>query len=231
MTTPEDIARLTELDTPTVCNALEVVMPERRGHGFTRQNLLCPFPALKPVVAFARTATMRGRDPAPANGADRIANRLAYYEYLERGPRPSIAVIQDLDGKDSVGCFWGEVQTNIHKALGCLGVITDGGVRDIDMMAPGFVVLAAAILPSHVFADIVAFDVPVSVAGMDVEPGDLIHADRHGAVIVPSEAVREVPRAAALIAKRERVLLDACARPGFSTAELRRAFSQADEIH
>jgi regulator of RNase E activity RraA len=123
------------------------------------------------------------------------------------------------------------VQTNVHKALGCLGVITDGSVRDIEQMAAGFFVLAGSIMPSHAYVEVVAFGQPVSVAGMVVHSGDLLHADRHGAVVVPEAVAREIPAAAAKIARREKLILDACARPGFSTADLREAFARVDEIH
>ena len=228
----DDLAALRAFDTPTVCNALEVVAPERRARGFNRRPLVCPIADAKPVVGFARTATIRSREPRPGTKEETRSFRLAYYEYIETGPRPSIAVLQDIDGPDlGLGAFWGEVQSNVHKALGCIGVVTDGSVRDIDQMAEGFFVLAGSVMPSHVWADLVDIDRPVSVAGMLVSPGDLIHADRHGAVVVPAELVREVPKAAALIARREKVILDAARRPGFSTADLRRAFAEMDEIH
>ena len=230
--TAEDLAALAALDTPSVCNALELVMPARRGYGFNRRPLVCPFPHLKPVVAYARTATIRGREPRPAADGDGRALRLAYYEYLEQGPRPSLAVIQDLDEPDrGIGAFWGEVQTNVHKALGCLGVVTDGSVRDIEQMAENFFVLAGSIMPSHAYVDVVDFDKPVSVAGMLVAPGDLVHADRHGAVVVPAQAAREIPKAAAVIARREKVILDACRQPGFSTEAIRQAFAEMKDIH
>jgi hypothetical protein len=96
--TPDLIAALTAVDTPTICNALEVAAPGRRSIGFNRSPLTCPFPAMKPVVGHARTATVRSREAGPASDADKIALRLAYYEYIERGPRPSLALIQDIDG-------------------------------------------------------------------------------------------------------------------------------------
>jgi regulator of RNase E activity RraA len=143
-----------------------------------------------------------------------------------------VAVIADRDvAEPGIGAFWGEVQTNIHKALGCDGVITDGAVRDISMMAPGFVVLAGTIMPSHVHADIVGFDVPVTVMGLTISPGDLIHADRHGVAIIPAATAAEVPAAADLLTRREKVILDAARRPGFGSEDLRRAFEQMDDIH
>jgi len=234
MTTPtqRDLDALAEFDTPTICNALEIVAPERRAHGFNRRPLVCPFPALKPVVAFARTATIRSREPQQRNAADARALRLGYYEYIGKKPLPSLAVLQDIDGPDAgFGAFWGEVQTNVHKALGCIGTITDGCVRDIDQMAQGFFVLAGSIMPSHAHVHLVDFGGTVSVAGMIVSDGDLIHADRHGAVVIPHGIVSKIPEAAALIARKEKVLLDAAKSPGFGMAQLREAFQRMDDIH
>ena len=232
MLSDEDLDALRALDTPTVCNALEIAAPERRARGFNRRPLVCPRPELKPIIGYARTATIRSREPRPGTKEETRSFRLAYYDYIEKGPRPSVAVLQDVDGPDlGLGAFWGEVQSNVHWALGCIGVVTDGSVRDIEQMAENFFVLAGSVMPSHVWADLVDIDKPVSVAGMLVSPGDLIHADRHGAVVVPTELAREVVKAAALIARREKVILDAARRPGFSTADLRKAFAEMDEIH
>ncbi len=230
--TEDDLAALREFDTPTICNTLEKLAPARRGTGFNRRPLVSPRGAAKPVVGFARTAMIRCREPRAGTAAENRVFRLSYYEYIEQGPRPSIAVLQDVEGPDrGLGAFWGEVQSNIHKGLGCAGVITDGAVRDVDQMADGFFVLAGSVMPSHVYVDLVAVNLPVVVAGMSVSPGDLIHADRHGAVVIPAEIAREIPRAAATIARVEAVLIGASRRPGFSTADLRRAFAEADEIH
>ncbi len=224
------IELLRAVDTPTVCNVLEELAPERRAVGFNRRPLTAIFPAMRPIVGYARTATIRSLEPNTVG--DRRAVRLSYYEYIERGPRPSIAVIQDIEGPDrGIGAFWGEVQTNVHRALGCIGTITDGSVRDIDQMAKDFFVLAGSVMPSHVYADIAAYDVPVTVAGMLVNPGDLIHADRHGAVVIPAGVAAEVPKCADLLARREKVLLDAAARPDFSTAAIREAFDRMSDIH
>ena len=98
-------------------------------------------------------------------------------------------MIQDLDDIVGFGAFWGEVQTNIHKALGCLGTITNGSIRDIPQVAPGFQMLAGSIAPSHAFVHVVDFGGNVNIHGMAVKSGDLIHADRHGAVVVPLNTI------------------------------------------
>jgi regulator of RNase E activity RraA len=227
-----DLEALKAFDTPTICNALEVVAPDRRARGFNRRPLHAPFPGLQPAVGFARTATIRSREPHGRAKAEATRLRLGWYEAVAAAPQPSIAVIQDIDGPDvGFGAFWGEVQTHVHRALGCVGVITDGSVRDIDQMAPGFVVLCGSVMPSHAHVEIVDFGNVVSVAGMVVANDDLVHADRHGAVVIPRELVRKIPEAAARIARREKVLLDAAKKPGFSIEDLKRAFREADEIH
>jgi regulator of RNase E activity RraA len=230
--TPDDLAALAAFDTPTICNALEAVAPERRARGFNRRPLHAPFPDLKPIVGYARTATIRSREPFGRTREVTMKLRLGWYESIAAAPQPSIAVIQDLDGPDvGFGAFWGEVQTHVHRGLGCVGVITDGSVRDIDQMAPGFVVLCGSVMPSHAHVELVDFGNTVSVAGMIVANNDLVHADRHGAVVIPREYARRIPEAAERIARREKVLLDAAKKPGFSIEDLKRAFAEADEIH
>jgi regulator of RNase E activity RraA len=158
--------------------------------------------------------------------------RLGYYEQIAAQPLPSIAVIQDIDAPDQgFGAFWGEVQSNIRKGLGCAGVVTDGSVRDLEAMAPDFLVLAGSIMPSHAHVHLVDFGGTVSVAGMIVSPNDVIHADRHGAVVIPPEAIKDLPAAVDLLARREKVIIDAAKAPGFSVARLRQAFSEQEEIH
>ena len=228
----QDLDALAAFDTPTICNALELVAPDRRALGFNRRPLLAPVAGAKPVVGYARTATIRSREPHRRARDEARALRLKYYAHVAEAPGPSIVVMQDVDGPDrGFGAFWGEVQSNIHKALGCAGVVTDGSVRDIEAWAPGFFVLAGSVMPSHAHVDVVEIGGTVSVDGMIVAANDLVHADRHGAVVVPHGTVPKVIEAADLLARREKVLLDACRKPGFSVDVLREAFSRMDEIH
>jgi regulator of RNase E activity RraA len=229
---PADLEALRAFDTPTICNALELVVPARRATGFIRRPLVAPFPELKPVVAFARTAIIRSREPHPRSRDEAKEVRLGYYQQIAAQPLPSIAVIQDLDAPDlGFGAFWGEVQTNVHKGLGCIGVVTDGSVRDLDAMARGFFVLAGSVMPSHAHVHLVDFGGTVSIAGMIVSPNDVIHADRHGAVVVPPDAVKELPAAIDLLTRREKVIIEAAKAPGFSIARLRQALDEAEDIH
>lgn len=223
------IAELKSVDTPTVCNALELLVPERRGYGFTTRPLVCTRPQLGPMVGIARTATIRAAHPSDAH-ADQVSLRDAYYAYIDSGPKPSVVVIQDLDEERGYGSFWGEVNSNIHKGLGCDAVITNGSVRDLPDIAAGFQMLADRVGPSHAFVHVVDFSRPVTVAGMRVSDGDVIHLDQHGAVVIPHDVCGEVKQAAALIGRRERVVISAAQRPGFDIEALRRAQHEASQI-
>ena len=158
--------------------------------------------------------------------------REGYYSYIDDGPKPAIIVIQDLDGESrGYGSFWGEVNSNIHRGLGCVGLITDGSVRDLPDIAEGFQMLADRVGPSHAFVHTVGFGTPISVAGMRVMDGDLIHADQHGAVVVPADVAKDVPEAAALIARREAVVIKAAQEEGFNFERLRKAWGDQAEVH
>jgi len=192
---------------------------------------MCPFPARKPMVGYARTGMIRAHERPASSAAQLRQGRLDYYRYVAEGSLPKIVVIQDLDSNQGFGCFWGEVNSAIHQGLGCEGVVTDGGVRDLDMLAPGFGVLCGKVTPSHAYVHPVAFGTAVDICGMLVHSGDLIHADRHGAVIIPPSVARKVAGAAALCGRREQPILKAARSPGFSIEVLEAALAAADDIH
>jgi regulator of RNase E activity RraA len=219
----DDIAFLESMDTPTVCNVIETLAPERRGHGYTTRHLHCPFPDLPPKVGFAKTVTMRAKDPVPLGDAGYMNKRFDYLDYIASQPNPSWVIIQDLDDPAGYGAFWGEVQSNVHKALGCHGVVTNGCVRDIPMIAPGFQMLAGSIAPSHAFVHVVDFGGEVTVHGMAVKHADLIHADRHGAVVVPMDKIAAMRGALASLSKSEARIIEAARAPGVTIEKLKAA--------
>jgi regulator of RNase E activity RraA len=226
-----ELAALAAIDTPTICNALEVVAPERRTIGFTTETLHCPFPERGAMVGYARTALIRALAKPAADKAALRQARLDYYRYIADGAGPKIVVIQDLDSAKGFGCFWGEVNTAIHKGLGCVGLVTDGGVRDLDAVAPDFQILCGKITPSHAWVRPVGCGGEVDVFGMQVSSGDLVHADRHGAVVIPQGVARQIAAAAELCARREAPILAAARGTGFGIEALERAMAAADEIH
>jgi regulator of RNase E activity RraA len=227
MTTPtkEQFEFLRSIDTPTVCNLVEMVAPERRGHGYTVKHLHCPFPDLPPIVGFARTVTFKAKDKVPLGESGYMQKRLDYLDYVAAAPQPAIMVMHDLDGDAGhagYGAFWGEVQSNVHKALGALGVVTDGSIRDIPMIAGGFQMLAAMIVPSHAYVHVVDYGIDVTVAGMATKSGDLIHADRHGAVVVPVGTIDAMQAAAEKLAATEARII-AAAKSGGGVAAIKAA--------
>ena len=226
-----DLDVLSKWDTPTICNALEVVVPERRGTGFTTEAFTCLDPKLPPMVGYARTATIRATT-VPEESADALKSRRAeYYEYLADSPHSTIAVVQDVDATPGFGAFWGEVNTAVHRGLGCVGGVTNGSMRDLDDCAPGFQLLAGKVGPSHAHVHIVDFGSPVAIFGMRVLHDDIIHADRHGAVVIPAQAVKELPAAVDLLVRREAIVLKAARSADFDTEKLKKATADATDIH
>src|SRR3979409_637834 len=223
---------LARYDTPTICNAMEIVAPERRLIGYTTKPLVCPFPNLPPIVGYARTVSIRSVLKSGRPADEQARRRIAYYEYVGTGFGPRITVIQDIDGPDvGYGAFWGEVQSNVHKALGCLGVITDGSIRDVPQWAPGFQALAGSIGPSHAWVHAEHFGGEVRVAGMPGRSADLIHADQHGAIVIPVDIAAKIPDACELCARRETPILEIARSPGFTLEKLKEALAKSAEIH
>ena len=218
---------LKALDTPTVCNALETVDPNRRARGFNVRPFVCARPALPSVVGYARTARIRAtHNPTQPMDGD------GYYTYIaEGGSSPSVVVIEDIDEVPGYGAFWGEVNTNVHYGLGCLGLITNGCIRDIPDSQEKFQMLAGMINPSHAWVHVVDWGASVTIHGMDVNEGDLIHADMHGAVVIPDESAEGVIEAAKVIAAKERILINAAQQPGFNMEKMREAWKGMAEIH
>ena len=219
---------LRKFDTPTICNALEIVRGARFTTGFTRERVIAAFPKLPPIVGLARTAQIRSS--TPFDGAARKQKLFGYYESLSADGLPTVAVVQDVDEQRGLGAFWGEVNTTVHWGLGCAGALTNGSMRDLDAMCPQFQCLAATLSPSHGFVQVVDFGKPVEVLGLAVSSSDVIHADYHGAVVMQLAEVEQVPAAIDLMARREKIILEAARAPGFSVARLREAYAASEQV-
>jgi regulator of RNase E activity RraA len=215
---PAVLEGLRQISSPTVANAIETFDCRPRSEGFMRAGIRCMFPDLPPLVGYAATGRIMASRP-PEQGRRIPPER--WWDYLLTLPAPRIVVLQDLD-RPSLGAFWGEVQANIHRALGCAGAITDGGVRDLtEVAALGFAFFAAEVHVSHAYVHLVDFGGPVSVSGLLVRPGDLLHADRHGVVQVPLDLAARVPEAAAAVERQEREIIAACQGPDFTPERLK----------
>jgi len=215
---PDDLNALRKLSTPTVSNAIETFNVRPRNQGFMSPDIRCLFPDWGVLAGYAVTARFAADQPAT-----RPASRLEFWGHLLQIPEPRVVVLQDLDQPSGVGAFFGEVQTNIHRRLGCVGVVTNGHVRDLDeVKALGFHYFARGVCVSHAYVHLIDFGSSVSVGGMTVHPGDLLHADKHGVLVVPREIARQVPDAAAKVARREQRIIAHCQAADFSLEELKR---------
>ncbi len=222
-----DLETLRQWDTPTICNGLELIVPERRAIGFTTAPMVAADRKLPPIVGLARTGLIRSRERPRGP----IPSREEWYEYVAASDLPTIALLQDINDPPGFGAFWGEVQSTVHLALGVAGCVTNGAFRDVDMLAPGFQIIGAAVVPSHAHVHMVQMGCDVTVLGLLGGHDDVIHADYHGAVVIPAEAVAKLPAAIDLLIRREKVILDMARAPGFTAAKMREALRQSGEIH
>ena len=219
------LALLRSVDTPTVCNAIEVAQGKRGFDAFTRGTMLASNPEGGAMVGYAVTAKIVAVEP-PSEAPDVIrARRMAYYKAMAEGPKPSVAVVEDLDYPHAIGAYWGEVNTTIHKGFGMSGALTNGVMRDLGDMAEGFPVVAGSIGPSHGFVHVREIGTPVSIFGMQVSQGDLIHADRHGAVVIPPEVVGQLGDAIAKMQETEKLVLGPARAEGFDFAAFEKAWT------
>jgi regulator of RNase E activity RraA len=182
-----DLLQLKRWNTPTIYNGWEqITKQDPAADAFNLEETRDFMPQMGPMVGYALTLVIE-----PSNPKHKVSNPNAYKEYLHyvaHTPGPKIVVVQDLDKPQIVGSFWGEVNSNVHKSLGCVGTITDGAVRDLDEMNnAGFKALAKRLCVGHAHVSCVKWNCEVEVFGRKVLPGDLIHADKHGFIVIAPE--------------------------------------------
>jgi regulator of RNase E activity RraA len=223
--TPEQLEALRRLDGCTLANAIETFDIRLRNEGFTEGSLCCFFPRLPPIVGYAATIKFRGS--APPTAGSYYPDRTDWWEYVRSLPAPHIVVAQDIASHRSLGAVLGQVHFNIQRALGAVGIVTNGAVRSIPTAeALGFQVFAAGVSVSHAYTHIVEFGTPVEVDGLKVHSGELLHGDLHGVQSIPLGIAAEIPPVAAQISARKRELIDLCQSPDFSMEKLRAAIAK-----
>jgi regulator of RNase E activity RraA len=206
---------LQRVDTPTACNAIEVAQGKRGFNAFTRGTMLASHTDAPAMVGYAHTARIAAVAP-PTEPAEVIkARRMAYYRHMSEGPRPAVVVIEDMDFPHCIGAYWGEINTKVHKGFGMSGALTNGVMRDLGDLPDGFPVVAGSIGPSHGFVHVKEVGTTVTVFGMQVADGDLIHADRHGGVVIPSEVLDTLEVAILKLLDTEKLVLDPARKDGF----------------
>ena len=212
---------LAKFDTPTICNALELIDSSRKNHGYTIRPFHCTNKTYQPVIGIAKTATMRSLMPSSKSTETLKKERVEYYKYIDSGDYPKICLMQDIDGEDSGrGPFWGEFNTRIHQSLGVKSIITNGTVRDVQNLPENILILSKGLCPSHANVHVVDYDVQVNVNGLVVSPGDVIHADPHGAVSFPPNWIPEIEKKAIEFIESEKPILDGCKREGLSIEDI-----------
>jgi len=209
-----------------VANAIETFNVRLRNEGFTDGSVRSFFPSLPPVIGHAVTVKIRCSAP-PAIGPDYL-EKTEWWSHIIHAPEPRIVVIEDVDPNRGTGALVGEVHANILRALGCVAVVTNGAVRDLPAVeALGFPMFAARPAVSHAYAHIVELGTPVSVGKLKISPGDLLHADVHGVLSVPSDIARKIPAAAEKLARREQKIINECRSERLSIEALRAAVREA----
>ncbi|MDQ3350034.1 MAG: RraA family protein [Acidobacteriota bacterium] len=217
--TPEQLDVLRRIDSPTVSNAIEAFRIRPRLEGFAGWDLRCTFPGLGSTVGYAVTCTADSTTEARAD--ERGLLRL--WAAIEAAPKPAVLVIKDIGPERHRSCHMGEVMATTAKALGAIGCISDGGLRDVEEVRAlgGFQYFCPGFVVSHGNPVICDVDVPVTLAGLAVEPGELLHGDVNGVLVIPAAIADRVAAEAERVRLAEREALDFVRAPGLTVEKLR----------
>ena len=222
----DELQALRRLDACTLANAIETFHERLRNEGFINNTIHCLLPQLAPMVGYAATVKIRGSSPPTTDGT--YDDRVDWWDYIGALPAPRVVVIEDVSTKPGLGSLVGAVHMNILQALSCVGVVTNGSVRDLPAAElAGFHFFAHGLAVSHAYVHIVEFGKPVDIGGLKIQSGELLHGDLHGVQSVPLDIAPRVPAAAAEIIKRERALIELCHSPEFSLEKLKAAVSKS----
>jgi 4-hydroxy-4-methyl-2-oxoglutarate aldolase len=214
----QQLEALRQFDSCMIANAIETFNVRLRNTGFTNGKIRCMFPDSGPMVGYAVTGRLRSGDP-PISGF--YHDRGDLWSRIQSSPAPSILVLEDIDDKPGRGAFVGDMHAAILKALGCAGYVTNGSVRELpSVRAIGMQLFAGSTAVSHAYAHIFDIGVPVTVDGMEVHTGSLLHGDQHGVLTIPNEIAAEVPNVAAKLQRCEKEVIDFCESRDFSIAKL-----------
>src|SRR5207247_6421024 len=209
---------------PSAANASATSTGRPRAQGTVSSEIRCLVREMAPMAGYAVPCLIRA-EHEPIK--DHRASTYGWWDYVQTIPAPRVIVVHDLDDPRGQGAQWGEVQANIHRARGCVGVRSDGSVRDLDeVKALGFQFAAAHVSVSHAWVHMVDFGIPVKVGGLWIKPGDLIHADQHGATTIPHEIADKIPQAVADVEADERKIIGVCQAPGFTAQKLKDLYSK-----
>ncbi len=217
--TQNEIDSVATMQTCAVSNAIESLNIRSRTEGFMTPDIKSMFPDMGSIAGFAVTAVIKASTPPSGN---MNYSRVKWVDEILKIPGPRVIVMKDLDHPFVIGSFWGEVQSAIHSSLDCVGVVTDGGVRDLDEMREwGFNAFASTALVSRANVHLVEANIPVTIGGVTVNPGDLLLGDKHGVISIPKEIAKDLPDAIAKVEAGEREIIDVCKAQNFSPEKLK----------
>ena len=223
--TEEQLDALRQLDSCMVANAVETFSVRLRNTGFTDSTIRCIFEDAPPTVGYAVTARLRSGEPPVKGGTYR--DRSDFWNAVLQVPAPRVLVLQDMDNPPGRGAFIGDVHAAILRALGCVGYLTNGAVRELPgVRAAGIQLFAGGIVVSHAYAHIFDTGAPVTIGGMEVKPGALLHGDRHGVLTIPNEVATSVSRMAETLRLSEKRVIDFCRSDSFSISKLSEILKQ-----
>jgi 4-hydroxy-4-methyl-2-oxoglutarate aldolase len=218
--TPEQLEALRRFDACTLANAIETFQKRLRNEGFADHTVRCLFPRLQPMLGYAATIKIRGSAPPTTDGV--YPDRTDWWDYISALPVPRVVVVQDVATRPGLGSLVGAVHMNILRALHCVGVVTNGSVRDIPAAeSAGFHFFAGNVSVSHAYVHIVEIGQPVELGGLRIHSGDLLHGDVHGVQSIPLDIADQVPAVAARISAEEQAVIAFCRSPDFSLEKLR----------
>lgn len=204
--TRQQLDELRQFDSPTICNAVELWNIRPRNTGYMNSSIKACFPSFPPMVGYALTSTFRSM--APPRGGDVYASIGAQLDALAEIPGPPVIVFQDLDEPSAAATF-GEVMCTTYKRFGAQGLITSGTGRDLAQVeALGFPAFTNGAAAAHGYCHILAINTPISVGGMIIYPGDLLHGDLNGVTTIPHDIATEVPDVCREVARAEAIVLD-----------------------
>lgn len=216
---PPELEALRQFTVPTLANAIETfgVIPSNSGACDAR--MVCRYPRLPLMLGYAVTA--RVTTDLPPSQTRPGVDEHAYWRWIAEQPGPKVAVVQDIDNP-SKGAMWGEWNSNVHKALGCIGMVTEGACRDLDGVEKlNFHFFSTAVLPTHGYGVFIDYNGAVRVAGLEVRTGDLLAGDMHGVILIPAEIpLAELARVAAEIDQLESEIFALCQSPEFDVEKL-----------
>ena len=217
--TQEELDAIHGFTVPTLANAIETFGVIPTNSGYCDGRIVCRYPDMPLMLGYAVTARV-STDQPPSEVRPGI-HEPDYWRYIASQPGPKVAVVQDIDSPPK-GAMWGEWNSNVHKALGCVGMVTEGGARDIDAVRKlNFHFFSTHIMPSHGYGAFIDYDGSVRVAGLAIKPGDLLAGDMHGVILIPPEIpLLELAKAAAEIDRLESEIFALCQSPDFSVEAL-----------